>query len=49
MVRAIGLLTLSILLLSSTVVDDIFLTIVLQIDLSMVLAPLFVAVMLMLI
>ena len=48
MVRAIGLLTLSI-LLSSTVVDDIFLTIVLQIDLSMVLAPLFVAVMLMLI
>jgi hypothetical protein len=47
-VRAIGLLTLSI-LLSSTVVDDIFLTIVLQIDLSMVLAPLFVAVMLMLI
>ena len=48
MVRAIGLLTLSI-LLSSTVVDDIFLTIVLQIDLSMVLAPLFVAVMLILI
>ena len=48
MVRAIGLLTLSI-LLSSTVVDDIFLTIVLQIDLSMVLAPLFVAVILMLI
>ena len=48
MVRAIGLLTLSI-LLSSTLVDDIFLTIVLQIDLSMVLAPLFVAVMLMLI
>ena len=48
MVRAIGLLTVSI-LLSSTVVDDIFLTIVLQIDLSMVLAPLFVAVMLMLI
>ena len=48
MVRAIGLLTVSI-LLSSTVVDDIFLTIVLQIDLSMVLAPLFVAVILMLI
>ena len=48
MVRAIGLLTLS-MLLSSTVVDDIFLTIVLQIDLSMVLAPLFVAVILILI
>ena len=46
-VRAIGLLTLSILLIS-TVVAVIFLTVALQINLSMVVAPLFVAAMLML-
>ena len=46
-VRAIGLLTLSILLIS-TVVAVIFLTVSLQINLSMVVAPLFVAAMLML-
>ena len=44
-VRAIGLLTLSILLIS-TVVAVIFLTVTLQINLSMVVAPLFVAAML---
>ena len=47
MVRAIGLLTLSILLIS-TVVGVIFLTVALQINLSMFMAPLFVAAMLML-
>ena len=46
-VRAIGLLTISILLIS-TVVAVIFLTVALQINLSMVVAPLFVAAMLML-
>ena len=46
-VRAIGLLTLSIILIS-TVVAVIFLTVSLQINLSMVVAPLFVAAMLML-
>ena len=46
-VRAIGLLTLSILLIS-TVVAVIFLTVALQVNLSMVVAPLFVAAMLML-
>ena len=46
-VRAIGLLTLSTLLIS-TVVAVIFLTVALQINLSMVVAPLFVAAMLML-
>ena len=46
-VRAIGLLTLSILLIS-TVVAVIFLTVALQINLSMVVAPMFVAAMLML-
>ena len=46
-VRAIGLLTISILLIS-TVVAVIFLTVALQLNLSMVVAPLFVAAMLML-
>ena len=46
-VRAIALLTLSILLIS-TVVAVIFLTVALQVNLSMVVAPLFVAAMLML-
>ena len=46
-VRAIALLTLSILLISS-VVAVIFLSVALQINLSMVVAPLFVAAMLML-
>ena len=46
-VRAIGLLTLSTLLIS-TVVAVIFLSVALQINLSMVVAPLFVAAMLML-
>ena len=46
-VRAIALLTLSILLISA-VVAVIFLTVALQINLSVVVAPLFVAAMLML-
>ena len=46
-VRAIALLTLSILLIS-TVVAVIFLTVALQVNLSVVVAPLFVAAMLML-
>ena len=46
-IRAIGLLTLSILLIS-TVVGVIFLTVALQINLSMFVAPLFLAAMLML-
>ena len=46
-VRAIALLTLSILLIS-TVVAVIFLTVALQVNLSMVVAPLFVAAMLIL-
>lgn len=46
-VRAIALLTMSILLIS-TVVAVIFLTVALQLNLSMVVAPLFVAAMLML-